>query len=231
LQNQNSVSENMKFRYEAPKWFNDNLVRIIDWRLLVFTYNSKCQKVTSSNKRECAAHFKWIINFNAPQISSHTWMTGLSAIHSARAMAPSHVRCVDCMPSCSRVRFCCSESFITWRHSLVRLLCPILSISTDWLRACITKMNTALNRYAIIKSLRENQTKWHAILIMSNIRYQTAFFLRVNSLSRCYIRTELQLTHNRHTQFTATVTAAPEGTGNPDIKIPGPIQWPVKPFT
>lgn len=66
----------------------------------------------------------------------HTCMTGLSAMHSARAMAPSHVRCVDCMPSCSKVRFCCNESFITCRHSLVSLFCPILSVSSVWLRAC-----------------------------------------------------------------------------------------------
>jgi len=59
---------------------------------------------------------------------------------------------------------------------------------------------------------------------MWNIRYQTAFLLRVNSLSRCYIRAELQLTNNRHTQFIATVTAAPERTGHPDNKIPGPVQ-------
>jgi hypothetical protein len=68
LQNQNSVSEHLKFRYEAPIWFNNNSVRIIDSRWLVITYNSRCQKVTSSNKGKCPGHFIRIINHNAPYI-------------------------------------------------------------------------------------------------------------------------------------------------------------------
>lgn len=39
-----------------------------------------------------------------------TWKVGLSAIISANATAPSQVRWVDCMPSLSRVRFCCKAS-------------------------------------------------------------------------------------------------------------------------